>query len=127
MTERTTLSRLPVHGRERLARVPEQLYDEALRNVIRVSGPFSDEEAMKIVDAVLGPLKLVPPKPEHYELCDHARFTHGGQWLLCNEEHEEPDGYHSMTHPDLEDGCEEWRAGDPDGRSFVPLNEAPSE
>lgn len=110
-----------MHRPKGLVRVSGELYGEAVASVMAVIGPCSDEDAMRVVDAVLGPLKLVSPMPEmtmSYAPCGHTRFTYKGEWHACTIEHDDDD-----DDGDLElHGNEEtdWFAGNADGRSFAP-------
>ncbi len=101
-----------------LSRLLEGYYGDAVAKVTAVVGPCSDEEAMKIVDAVLGPLKLVPPRPDFYTPCEHTRFTFEGTWHGCTKNHENTEECGDPEHH--RDGTEEWYEDDGDGRSFSP-------
>jgi hypothetical protein len=96
--------------------LPEELYGEAVRAVIRLVEGCSDETAMEVVDAVLGPMKLVSPMPDFHTPCDHRRFTYEGVWLACERLHGAGD-----SDPEFHGSpADEWYEHDPDGRSFSP-------
>ena len=65
MTDYTKLPHFPIGE---FQRVPEGLFGEAVASVIQAAGPMSDEQAMEIVEAVFGPLRLLSPPPDHYGL-----------------------------------------------------------
>lgn len=111
---------LPLYTAPDLRRLPEGLYGEAMASVIRVIGPCSDEEALKVVDAVLGPLRLVSPRPDYYNPCDHTRFTSEGTWHGCTKDHRREDGDPEFHFEKEGDSYVEWYEDDADGRSFSP-------
>lgn len=75
-------------------RIPEARYAELVENMIQVvPGEPSDEEAMRLVDAVLGPLLLLPPPPPTVfaSQCRHRYFHERDGWIFCIKNHEKPD------------------------------------
>lgn len=117
----TRYSDLPLYMSSHMHRVPEHVYGEAVRNVHQLLGPLEDEEAMRIVDAVISPLRLVSPKPSpaDFTMCDHSYFTYAGQWLFCNVDHSDPDsGEHVHAGPDPD--TQSWDDMDLTGRAFEP-------
>jgi hypothetical protein len=87
------------------------IYGELEAAVIREAlYPMEPEEAQKIVDAVLGPLRLLPPRPRDAWVCHAANFSLEGQWQNCILDHEaEPED--PQTHQDTHGEC--WDDGDP--------------
>lgn len=75
-------------------RIPEARYAELVENMLQVMpGEPSDEEAMRLVDAVLGPLLLLPPPPGTVftSQCGHRYFHSRDGWVFCIKDHEGPD------------------------------------
>lgn len=98
-------------------KVPEGLFGDAMAAVIREAGPMSDEEAMRIVEAVFGPLLLLPPPPLSFLLCGHAYAPVEGGWVFCAKDHSgdgDPEFHHSA------DGEVEWDSDERDERAFDP-------
>jgi hypothetical protein len=86
-------------------RIPEQIYSDMESAVIRLTG-LNVEQAQRVVDAVLGPLRLAPgvePSEDMYP-CEHAYWTYEGTWTLCTQR---------KAH-DLHQGLDgtDWRTGD---------------
>lgn len=115
MSDLVYYDRLPYYRPKGLSRLPEGYYGEAAATVVRVIGPCSDEHAMKVVDAVLGPLELVPPMPDFRTSCDHTRFTFEGEWHACTKQHGDSSVGDSEHHAS---DSEDWYEADADGRSF---------
>lgn len=79
-------------------RVPEQIYGDMESAVICLTG-LDVEQAQRVVDAVLGPLRLAPHvDPEKgVHPCEHAYWTYEGTWSPCtqqkvHERHQGADG-----------------------------------
>lgn len=75
-------------------RIPEARYAELVENMLQVMpGEPSDEEAMRLVDAVIGPLLLLPPPPATSldSECRHRYFHFRDGWIFCTKDHEGPD------------------------------------
>lgn len=113
--------KLPRFRLTELHRIYEGSFGEAVAGVTALIGPCTDEHAQRVVEAVLGPLKLVSPKPDHYGPCDHSYFTYEGGWHFCTKEHdpndkdEDPEFHRSSAHEWYSDGCED-RAFGPEER-----------
>lgn len=91
---------------DRVLRVPGMLYGDLEAAVIRHTG-FEPEDAQRVVDAVLGPMKLAPAPEwnrEEYP-CGHAFWSAEGEWEFCVEE--EPHDRHENAEAD------HWRSGNP--------------
>lgn len=99
------------------------IYGELVTSVMTVTGNADTEWAERVVDAVLGPLKLLPPIPvaDSGTDCDHVYFAHDGVWHSCVKEHAEEDenADDARHHHSRGRNGEEWTTHSPDGRSFV--------
>jgi hypothetical protein len=74
-------------------RINESRFAEAMENVLQVVDGVDDDQAMRIVDAVLGPLLLISPPP-HTSLdsqCRHRYYHERDGWLFCTKDHGVPD------------------------------------
>lgn len=109
---------IPYFKVDGLRKVSVGLFGEAMRNVISAAGPMSDEQALRIVEAVLGPLKLLSPPSNNFKPCGHAYFRYEGGWLFCAKDHDEDDGDPELHR--TEDGECEWYSDDADDRAFFP-------
>lgn len=102
------------------------LYGELVSAVMRVADVADSRQAERVVDAVLGPLKLLPPLPEQPSLleegdhasCLHVYFSIEGVWHFCRKDHASEDDTEAeaVFHTD---GRAEWRNHDRSGRAFV--------
>jgi hypothetical protein len=113
-------------------RVPEFFFGEAVRMVIAEAGPMGNEEAMRIVEAVFGPLRLLSPvnevSEEYYSsTCGHRYFRYEGGWRHCVKEHDAQDGDpHAHRNYSDDDECDdaveytEWMSNSNDDRAFAP-------
>lgn len=116
----------PFFKGESLQRVPEQLFGDAVKMVIRTVGPMDDEQAMRIVEAVFGPLKLLSPidtvSDAYYaSVCDHSYFRYEGGWRWCIKDHDVEGG--DPHYHEAEDGTS-WESDDAsEFRAFGPTEE----
>lgn len=96
-------------------RVPPGLFGEAVASVVQAAGPMSDEQAMEIVEAVFGPLRLLSPPPDNFTACDHAYFRHEGGWRFCGKDHDGTDDpeFHRTADTEWYADNSDWRAFDP--------------
>jgi hypothetical protein len=100
-----------VYRANRVQRVGEGIYGEMEAAVIRLTG-FEPAEAERVVNAVLGPLRLAP-SAEWSELetpCGHAHWSGEGEWAFCileDEDHTESPDRHVANNG------ESWTTGDP--------------
>lgn len=72
-------------------RIGEQMFAEAMENVLQVVDGADDAQAQAIVDAVLGPLLLISPPPTTSpdSQCRHRYFHERDGWLFCTKDHEQ--------------------------------------
>ena len=115
MTDYTKTPRFDVRT---FRKVPEGFFGEAVGNVIQAAGPMDSQQAMKIVEAVFGPLLLLSPPPDHYMTCQHAYYRYEGGWVFCTKDHS-----HDDRDPHLHwtaDGETDWYSDSGDERAFDP-------
>lgn len=110
------LESMPSFAGRSFLRVNEGLFGEAVKQVIRVAGPMDDEQAMRIVEAVCGPLRLLPPvddaTDEYYRsVCNQRYFKYEGGWRFCIREHgaddDEPEYHRSSDGTEWNSECDE--------------------
>jgi hypothetical protein len=92
---------------DRVLRIPWGLYADLEESVIRITG-LEPDRAQRVVDAVLGPLRLAPDDHDWNEVdypCGHAYWAPEGEWSLCIEEG--PHGRH------MDAKSEHWSSSDP--------------
>jgi hypothetical protein len=78
-----------LHQPTELAAVPGAIYAAIISNLVAAGA--SEDQAETLADAVLGPLKLVPPRPEtnvrdddeDEEPCGSSYFSYEGKWMDC--------------------------------------------
>lgn len=119
------LEEIPYLGDEWF-RLSEGRYAELVENMFQVMpGELSDKAAMRLVDAVLGPLLLLPPPPsavENDSLCGHRYFHFRDGWIFCTKDHDNPDD-DPHAHGN---GSKEWDSDMPQHypRAFAPAKES---
>lgn len=114
---------LPAYQARKLQRLHGELFSDLLAGITRVIGPIEDDQAEKVVGAVLGPLRLVPPPPEDYHsCCGHGYFNEEGEWHFCDKRHGDPDAC-GDPHVHRSLAGEEWYDDQDDPRSFEPSPE----
>lgn len=83
---------LPIFTAFEPRRLPEGLFAEAVCGVVRETG-CDDAQAMRVVEAVLGPLRLLPPPDSAADRdsifgCPVAYSPETGGWFYCHKDHE---------------------------------------
>lgn len=110
---------VPLFLSSQIQAVPEYLFAEAVRGVVRETG-CDDEQAMRVVEAVFGPLRLISPVAQdpEYTTCPYVYFAYEGGWKFCHKQHgvegEDPE-FHNNNADDLNEYAE-WDHGIGDDR-----------
>lgn len=118
-----TYNDLPPYSARKLQRLHEEMFGDLLAAITRVIGPIEDDQAEKVVGAILGPLRLVPPPPEDYaSLCGRSYFSEEGEWHFCDKRHDDPNAC-GDPHVHRSLAGEEWYDDQDDPRSFEPPRE----
>ena len=102
---------MTVYRANRVQRVGEGIYGEMEAAVISLTG-FEPAEAERVVNAVLGPLRLAPGAEWNVleNPCGHAHWSSEGEWAFCvleNNDHTELPDRH-VAH-----NGESWSTGAP--------------
>ncbi len=99
-------NRIPLYQPSEFFLVPEAIYGDLVAAAVRVA--VSHEQAEQLVDAILGPLKLLPPIPDRPAniVCDSVYFSREGEYHFCVKQHNEPDddpAFHRTRGQDWDD------------------------
>lgn len=118
----TKYSELPAFSAMHLQRIHPGLYGDLVAGVYGRVGGFSEEDAARAVDYVLGQVAVVVPQPDDpsYSFCGHSYYTATGEWHFCIKSHEERDDDPTAHRSKKVSWDTEVRVEDVEGWAFEP-------